>query len=92
MKTTNKERIAILEAELKHTQRELAKTKEELKKAKMMEDYYCGRFLHYDRENTKNLKENEELRRDNKKLEIVIESLKKFGANRQKELNNRNNK
>ena len=92
MKTTKKERIAILEAELKATQRELAKTKEELKKAKMMEEFYQERFLHYDRENTKNLKENEELRRDNKKLEIVIESLKNFGANLQNELNNRNNK
>lgn len=80
--TSKKEQITTLQAELKHTQKQLAKATENLKILQTYERFYYERYNHYMAECEKLTKANEELRRNNKKLETVLQGVRNFVANK----------
>lgn len=80
--TSKKEQITTLQAELKHTQKQLAKATENLNFLKNYERFYYERYNHYMAECEKLAKTNEELRRKNKKLETMLQAVRNFVANK----------
>lgn len=80
--TNKKEQIKTLQAELKHTQKQLAKATENFKILQTYERFYYERYNYYMAECEKLTKANEELRRNNKKLETVLQGVRNFVANK----------
>lgn len=85
-KTTKKDRIAILEAELKATQRELAKVKEKLSKYEY-DEFFEDSYRFYMTKYGGALMEIDELKKENKTLKNVVKAIESFTE----ELQRRNN-
>ena len=80
--TSKNEQIATLKAELTHTEKQLAKATGDLNFIKDYESFYYGRYLYYMSECEKLTKANEELRQENKKLEVILQGVRNYVANK----------
>ena len=80
--TNKKEQIKTLQAELKHTEKQLVEATENLNILQTYEQFYYERYNYYMAECEKLTKANEELRRNNKKLETVLQGVRNFVANK----------
>lgn len=80
--TNKKEQIKTLKAELKHTEKQLVEATENLNFLQNYEQFYYERYNYYMAECEKLTKANEELRRENKKLETILQGVRNFVANK----------
>lgn len=89
MRTPKKDRIVTLEAELKATQRELAKAQAKLKE-KEYDEFFEESYRFYMTRYGDSLREIEELKKENKTLKNVVKAIESFTEELQRQ--NRQNK
>lgn len=83
-KTSKKDKIAILEAELAKTKFELAKAKEELSR-KNYDEFFEDSYRFYMTKYGESLTIIEELKKENKTLKNVVKAIESFTENLQRQ-------